>query len=137
MSITERHSTGRIPMLAYVADALIPVNDAERALEFYVNLLGFERRGETTTRDGGRQIAIAPRRGRGTLTLASERQTRQRRDGEHFTGVVLGTANIQATYRQLRAYGITFIEVPNAQPAGMLQARFLDEDGNSLLLIQP
>ncbi len=124
-------------MLAYVANTLVPVSDAERALDFYVNLLGLEKRGETISRDGGRQIAIAPRRGRGTLTLASERRARQGRCGEHFAGVVLGTTNIQATYRQLRARGVTFIEAPNAQPSGMLQARFLDEDGNGLLLIQP
>ncbi len=124
-------------MLAYVANTLIPVSDAERALNFYVNLLGLEKRGETLAHDGARQIAIAPRRGRGTLTLASERRTRQRRSGEHFAGIVLGTTNIQATYRQLRARGVTFIDTPNAQPAGMMQARFLDEDGNGLLLIQP
>jgi catechol 2,3-dioxygenase-like lactoylglutathione lyase family enzyme len=124
-------------MLAYVANTLIPVSDTERALRFYVNLLGFEKRGETTAPDGDRQIAIAPRRGRGTLTLVSERRARQRRNGEHFAGVILGTANIQVTYRQLRARGVTFIEAPNAQPSGMLQARLLDEDGNGLLLIQP
>ncbi len=99
-------------MLAYVANTLVPVSDAERALDFYVNLLGLEKRGETISRDGGRQIAIAPRRGRGTLTLASERRARQGRCGEHFAGVVLGTTNIQATYRQLRARGVTFIERP-------------------------
>lgn len=124
-------------MLAYVANTLVPVSDAERALAFYVNLLGFEKRGETTVRDGGRQIAIAPRRGRGTLTLASERRTKQSQRGEEFSGIVLGTANIQATYRRLRARGVTFVETPNAQPAGMLQARFLDQDGNALLLVQP
>lgn len=124
-------------MLAYVANTLISVSDAERALNFYVNLLGLEKRGETLAHDGARQIAIAPRLGRGTLTLASERRTRPRRGGEHFAGIVLGTTNIQATYRQLRARGVTFIETPNAQPSGMMQARFLDEDGNGLLLIQP
>ncbi len=124
-------------MLAYVANTVVPVSDTERALKFYVNLLDFEKRGEMIARDGGRQIALAPRCGRGTLTLASERRARQRRGGEHFAGIVLGTTNIQATYRQLRARGVTFIEAPNAQPSGMLQARFLDEDGNGLLLVQP
>ena len=73
-------------MLAYVATAVVPVGDAERALNFYVNLLDFERRGETTARDSGRRIAIAPRRGRGMLTLASGQRARQRRDGERFAG---------------------------------------------------
>lgn len=123
-------------MLAYVANTVVPVSDAERALKFYVTLLDFEKRGETIARDGRRQIALAPRRGRGTLTLASERRAR-RCGGEHFAGIVLGTTNIQATYRQLRARGVTFIEAPNAQPSGMLQARFLDQDGNGLLLVQP
>lgn len=124
-------------MFAYVANTLIPLSDTERALSFYVNFLDFEKRGEITARDGGRQIAITPRRGRGTLTLTSARQVRQRRNGEHFAGVVLGTANIQATYRRLRTHGVTFIEAPHAQPLGILQARFLDDDGNGLLLVQP
>lgn len=124
-------------MLAYVANTLIPVSDTERALRFYVNLLDFERRGETIAPDGGRRIDIGPRRGRGTLTLASERRVRQGRNDRDFAGVILGTANIQATYRQLRARGVTFVEPPNAQPSGMMQARLLDADGNGLLLIQP
>lgn len=121
-------------MLAYVANALVPVRDTERALSFYVNLLGFEKRAEAILGDGGRRIDVAPRHSRGALTLATAQEARR---GARFAGVVLGTADIHATYRLLRARGVTFIEPPTPQPLGMLQAQLVDDDGNSLILVQP
>lgn len=124
-------------MLVYVARALLPVSDAERALRFYIDLLDFEKRAETVVGDGRRQIEIAPRRGRGALTLTTVQHARHEKRKARFAGVVLGTADIHATHRLLRALGVTFLEPPTRQPLGMLQAQFVDEDGNGLILVQP
>lgn len=124
-------------MLAYVARTLLPVSDVEQALNFYVNLLDFEQRAETVLCNGGRRIEITPRRGRGALTLATMQDARPDQRKERFTGVILGTVDILATYQLLRARGVTFLEAPTRQPLGMMQAQFVDVDGNSLILVQP
>lgn len=123
-------------MLAYSANQCIPISDAERALDFYINTLGFEKRADTAKADGARLIEVAPPGARRAVTLA--RVERARRSGDdRFVGVILGTNDIQSTYRQLRARGVHFTAPPTPQPAGMLQAEFLDRDGNGIVLIQP
>ena len=123
-------------MIAYSANRFIPVSDAERALDFYVNTLGFEKRADFGRHDGARLIEVAPPGARRAITLIRGRQVR-RGSGDRFVGVVLGTSDIQQTYRQLRARGVTFTAPPAPQPAGMLQAEFLDGDGNGIVLVQP
>ena len=41
----------------------------------------------------------------------------------------------QATYENLRDRGVTFSEPPTAQPWGMIQALFEDQDGNGYVLV--
>ncbi|HEY8600395.1 MAG TPA: VOC family protein [Thermomicrobiales bacterium] len=126
-----------VMMIAYSAARLIPISDCDQALDFYLGTLGFEKRAETGQPDGSRLIEIATPGARRSITLARARRPRQESHAGQFVGVVLGTSDIHATYRRLRARGVTFIEPPTAQREGMLQAQFLDRDGNSLMLIQP
>ncbi|CAA9587389.1 MAG: hypothetical protein AVDCRST_MAG18-4117 [uncultured Thermomicrobiales bacterium] len=124
-------------MIAYAADNLIPISDADRALDFYINTLGFEKRTDSGQADGSRLIEVAPPGARRSITLARARRPHQGGQGQQFAGIILGTTDIHATYQRLRARGVTFIEPPTAQRAGMLQAQFLDRDGNGLVLVQP
>jgi predicted enzyme related to lactoylglutathione lyase len=41
--------------------------------------------------------------------------------------------DVEATYRQLSARGVTFLDPPTAQPWGTF-ARFADSEGNSFIL---
>lgn len=117
-------------MLVYAANSLVPVSDPASAIDFYVNALGFERR----TGANDRLIEVAPPGAARSLTLT--RDGRPRPAGQ-FAGVILGTPDIAATYRRLRERGVTFITPPRPQPQGMLQAEFIDRDGNGLVLVQP
>lgn len=123
-------------MIAYTANRFIPISDAERALDFYINTLGFEKRADSGRADGSRLIEVAPPGARRAITLVRAQRPRHK-PGDRFVGVVLGTSDIQLTYRQLRARGVTFTAPPTPQPAGMLQAEFLDGDGNGIVLVQP
>ena len=49
-----------------------------------------------------------------------------------FSRIVLSMTNAQATYESLRDRGVTFSEPPTAQPWGMIQALFEDQDGNGM-----
>lgn len=124
-------------MIVYTANSLVRVSDPDRSLDFYINTLGFEQRAVAPGGTGSRWIEVAPPGGARSITLARDLRPRQERRGSRFAGVIFGTNDIQATYRQLRARGVTFTEPPTPQPRGMLQAEFVDHDGNGFVLVQP
>jgi 4-hydroxyphenylpyruvate dioxygenase-like putative hemolysin len=50
--------------------------------------------------------------------------------------LVLSTDNIHATYEQLRERDVRFLEEPVRYPWGGIGVRFLDQDGNPMVLQQ-
>jgi predicted enzyme related to lactoylglutathione lyase len=124
-------------MLAYIANPLVQVSDPDRALEFYTGRLGFEKRADALGDDGARWIEVAPPGARRAIVLTRDHRPGRERRAGRFAGIVFGTRDIEATYRELRARGVTFTEPPTPQPAGMLQAQFVDDDGNGFVLVQP
>jgi lactoylglutathione lyase len=124
-------------MIAYVANTTVQVSDQDRALDFYVNKLGFEKRADTRFVDGNRWLEVAPVGAASSLVLTQGRRTRDEQRPTQFAGIVFGTTDIQETYEDLRRRGVTFTESPTAQPGGMLQAQFVDHDGYGFVLVQP
>ena len=53
-----------------IGRVIIPVSDQERALEFYVGKLGFEKRMDVAMGDGYRWIEVAPPGAKTTIALA-------------------------------------------------------------------
>jgi uncharacterized glyoxalase superfamily protein PhnB len=54
-----------------------------------------------------------------------------------FSGYVLSTDDMQKTYEELAGRGVHFTEPPAAQPWGMMQAIFVDQDSNEFVLVGP
>lgn len=81
-----------------------------------------------------RWIEVAPPGGQAGFVLAKGFGLDADRIGT-FTGLVLTTADIQATYDDLRSNGVQFTEPPTRQPWGMVQAQFKDQDGNGFVLV--
>ena len=52
-----------------------------------------------------------------------------------FSRIVLSMTDAQATYATLHDRGVVFSEPPTAQPWGMTQALFEDQDGNGYVLV--
>ena len=120
-------------MIAYVANTTVHVSDQERALHFYVDILGFEKRIDARFDSGDRWLEVAPAGAAASLVLAPRQGSR---DGD-FAGIVFGTDDIHAAYEDLRQRGVTFTEAPAAQSPGMPRAQFVDHDGNRFVLVQP
>ena len=127
-------------MIAYIANPLVQVSDPDRALnDFYVKALGFEQRAAAPAGAGSRWIEVA----RPAASAEDDHPRPRSAPAPRAPGgplrryLVFGTSDIQATYRQLRARGVTFTEPPTPQPQGMLQAQFIDHDGNGFVLVQP
>lgn len=116
--------------------ATVFVNDQERALEFYVDKLGLETRIDGMEEEGGRRfVVVAPADSHLGLAISegSDNDGTAAKVGG-FSGIVLGTSDVEATHRELAERGVRFVEEPVRQPWGSMQALILDPDENVLAL---
>ena len=129
--MAETEATTRITQVATV---LVPVSDQDRALEFYVGALGFEKRTDTPYGDGERWVEVAPPGAATTISLVPPRE------GETAgieTRVSLSSQDIDADHAQLRERGV------DADPEVMRMGDpvppmffFRDPDGNRFFIIE-
>jgi len=116
-----------------IATVLVPVSDQERALEFYVGKLGFEKRMDMTYGDN-RWIEVAPSADAKTtiaLALGGEGRT----PGIE-TGLRLSTDDAAADHAKLQAIGVTVDELLNW--GGGVPPMFYasDPDGNRFVIVE-
>src|SRR5215212_2532226 len=130
-------------MITAVHTATVFVKDQDRALDFYVNKLGFEKRRDDSMGPDSRWIEVAPP-GAETAVLfykptpempgAATFDLAQSMIGV-FQPILFRVDDIRATYEQLAAKGVSFPTPPEQQFWG-LWTIFEDQDGNSFALSQ-
>lgn len=111
----------------------IPVTDQQRAKEFYEQTLGFKLISDEPFEQGMRWVQLEPPGGGTNITLVTWFEGL--RPGS-LTGMVLACEDVDATYDELRARGVTFTAPPEDMPWGRF-ANLQDPDGNGWLLRQP
>jgi catechol 2,3-dioxygenase-like lactoylglutathione lyase family enzyme len=74
--MSEKISRHRAAHITHVGMVAVPVSDQDRALEFYVGTLGFEKRLDVAY-NSGRWIEVAPPGGTTTLALIPVREGRR------------------------------------------------------------
>lgn len=121
-------------MIRRIKFASIPVRDQDRALDFYVNQLGFAVQTDQPMGPGKRWIEIRPPKGDTGLALFTP-DGHEDRIGS-FTGLSFECDDVQKTYDELKAKGVEFVKSPQAQPWGMF-AIFKDSEGNQIVLSTP
>lgn len=122
--------------LKYIATTTVRVSDQDKALDFYVNKLGFEKTADQPMGEGMRWVSVGLPGTQTGIVLAKGYGESANNAVGTFTGLVLDCDDIQATHEQLAAKGVTFTEPPTMQPWGMMQAQFDDQDGNGFVLVQ-
>ncbi len=120
-------------MIACVKSTTVYVRDQQRAVDFWVNKMGFEKRTDLPMGPDARWIEVAPP-GAQTVLVPYTPPGLESRVGT-FSGIVFDCDDIQATYKELRRRGVEFTEEPTKQAWG-LQAQFLDSEGNGYVLVQ-
>lgn len=120
-------------MITKASTVGIYVSDQDRALDFYVNKLGFEKLLDEPMGPEARWIEVAPLGAETHLVLFTP-PGQEDRIGT-FSNVVFSCDDIQATYEELSGRGVEFSEGPAEQPWGMW-AQFKDQDGNEFGLIE-
>jgi predicted enzyme related to lactoylglutathione lyase len=136
-------------MTIRISTAQVWVHDQDGALDFYTRKLGMEVREDVTVAEMGdfRWLTVGPA-GQPDIAivlmaipgppLMDEQTTQQVRDlmAKGFAGTVfLTTDDCQASYEELVARGVEFVEKPEPRPYG-IDAGFRDPSGNSFRLTQ-
>jgi catechol 2,3-dioxygenase-like lactoylglutathione lyase family enzyme len=120
--------------------------DQDKARDFYVNVLGFEPRTDSTVGEDFRWVTVShPRQPDIEVTLmlpgppldadAAAFVRRQLEKGE-MGGLGLRVDDCRKTYEDLRAKGVTFLQEPSDRPYG-IEAVMRDVSGNWLVLVEP
>jgi catechol 2,3-dioxygenase-like lactoylglutathione lyase family enzyme len=109
----------------------IPVSDQQRALEFYTTKLGFRVITDQPFNDKQRWIELGVGRSGTGVTLFTP-PGQEGRIGT-FTGISFTSDDVKATWRELAAKGVVFIQEPKEADWGT-SAIFADPDGNQFVL---
>jgi len=120
------------PRIVDVRTVGVPVTDQDRALEFYVEKLGFAKQLDVPFGDGKRWIEVAPPGATTTIALVPSRPGVP---AGVETGIRFTTQDADAEQAGLRARGVDADEVlrwPGTPP----MFAFRDEDGNGLEIVE-
>ena len=109
----------------------VPVTDQQRALEFYTNALGFRVITDQPFDDKQRWIELGIGRSSTGIALFTP-EGHENRIGT-FSGISFVADDVDATYRELKGKGVTFIQEPQKADWGTA-AVFADPDGNQFVL---
>jgi catechol 2,3-dioxygenase-like lactoylglutathione lyase family enzyme len=115
----------------------IVVEDYDRAIEFFVRVLGFElvEDSPVLTNDGRPKrwvVVRAPGAQTGVLLARADGEAQERAVGRQFAGRVgmfLRVEDFNATYARLLAAGVEIVAEPREEPYGRV-AVFADVAGN-------
>lgn len=120
--------------IAAVGRVMVAVADQDRAIDFYVEKLGFEKRADTPYGDGDRWVEVAPPGATAAIALVP------RREGDPLgreTGIALTTPEIDTDHATLRERGVDVDpEVMRMGDPVPPMFFFRDQDGNRLLLVE-
>jgi catechol 2,3-dioxygenase-like lactoylglutathione lyase family enzyme len=120
--------------IARVTTVMVPVADQDRAIEFYTEKLGFEKRADVPFGDGNRWVEVAPPGEATSLALV------QPREGESAgieARVALDCDDIDAVHASLRERGVD-VDPEVMRMGGPVPPMFFfrDQDGNRLLIVE-
>jgi catechol 2,3-dioxygenase-like lactoylglutathione lyase family enzyme len=112
------------------------VSDTDRALEFYVGTLGFEKVVDVPMGPDARWVELQVAGGEATLALSPPPPGAQA--GGQDTGIILDTTDIEADHAALKAAGADVDEEISRMGDPVPPMFWLrDPDGNSLIVVQP
>jgi catechol 2,3-dioxygenase-like lactoylglutathione lyase family enzyme len=120
--------------ITQVGTVIVPVSDQDRALEFYLDALGLEKRADTPFGRGDRWVEVGPAGAATTLALIPPRE------GDPTgvdTRIAFSTVDIDADHASLRAKGVDVDEevMRMGDPVPPMFF-FRDQDGNTLLMVE-
>ncbi|HEY2536202.1 MAG TPA: VOC family protein [Solirubrobacteraceae bacterium] len=117
-----------------IGTVIVPVSDQDRAIEFFVQKLGFEKRSDTPFGHGDRWVEVAPAGAATTIAIVPPRE------GEPVgiqTRIGWSTDDADASHASLREQGVDVDEevMRMGDPVPPMYF-FRDPDGNQFMVVQ-
>lgn len=113
---------------------MIPVSDQDKAIEFYTEKLGFEKRSDTPFGDQYRWVEVAPA---GTETVIALVQPREQDPVGIEIPLGLNSTDVEADHADLKAKGVDVDdEISRMGDPVPPMFWFRDQDGNTLMIVQ-
>jgi catechol 2,3-dioxygenase-like lactoylglutathione lyase family enzyme len=120
--------------IAKIATVVVPVADQERAIEFYVDTLGFEKRTDVPFDEGYRWIEVAVPNTETTIAISPPPPGKSA--GGKETGIGLQSDDIDADHAYLKERGVDVDpEVSRMGDPVPPLFWFRDPEGNSLMVV--
>ncbi|HUK45848.1 MAG TPA: VOC family protein [Gaiellaceae bacterium] len=122
--------------LTQVGRVCVTVADTDRAIDFYVNTLGFEKVVDVPMGDAGRWVEVAVAGTPTTIALAPPPNGAEA--GGSQTGICLDTKDVDADHASLRSAGAD-VDAEVTRWGDPVPPMFWvrDPDGNSLIVVEP
>jgi catechol 2,3-dioxygenase-like lactoylglutathione lyase family enzyme len=122
--------------LTQVGRVCVTVADTDRAIDFYVDKLGFEKVVDAPMGDAGRWVEVAVAGTPTTIALAPSPPGQTA--GGSQTGICIDTSDVDADHAALKAAGAD-VDDEVTRWGGPIPPMFWlrDPDGNSLIVVQP
>ena len=122
--------------LTRVGRVCVTVADTDRAIDFYVGTLGFEKVVDVPMGPDMRWVEVSVSGAETTIALAPPPQGRQAGGSE--TGICLDTSDVDAAHAALKEAGAD-VDDEVSRYGGNVPPMFWvrDPDGNSLIVVQP
>jgi catechol 2,3-dioxygenase-like lactoylglutathione lyase family enzyme len=118
-----------------IATVIVPVSDQDKALDFYVGTLGFEKTVDVPFGGEYRWIEVGLPGQDTTIALAPPREGEP--NGNRETGISLHTDDIDGYYARLRDAGVDCDEqVQRMGDPVPPMFWFRDTEGNTLMVVQ-
>lgn len=128
-------------MIQKLANVVVVVKDQAKALDFYTQVLGFEKRTDFKPPGGVRWVTVAPKGQDIEISLFQAGSSPDPKMSQLKAGSnpqwSLQTDDCRGDFKRLKARGVKFDqEEPADYPWGVL-VTFSDPDGNPFSLLQP
>ena len=122
--------------ISKVGRVCVTVADTDRALDFYVGKLGFEKVVDEPMGPDMRWVEVAVSGAETTIALAPPPPGQQA--GGSQTGIILDTADVDGAHAALKEAGVD-VDDEISRMGGPVPPMFWlrDPDGNSLIIVQP
>ena len=118
-----------------IATVIVPVADQDRAIEFYVDKLGFEKRVDIPFGNGYRWVEVGL--GDEATTIALAPPPEDKPTGNRETGISLQTDDIDSYHSQLKGSGVD-VDGEVSRMGDPVPPMFWlrDPEGNTLMVVQ-
>lgn len=125
-----------------VTHVTVVVRDQEKALDFYTNAMGFEKRADYTQPGHPRYLTVGPKGQELEIVLWPAGAEEQRMPASHKqpgngTRTVLQVEDCKRAFADLKKKGVHFKDAQPLEESWGIAADLTDPDGNPFTIYQP